>query len=142
METVGWAGAVVLALGGAVWILGYLFDQIPPLCDKAINAIRAVRALREEYARASGAGRPPDRGGDGEHPPRPAVRPRGPRTEGGGDRPGATRAGAAAEDRAPAYRRPPGDATMRQDRRRRAEEDAVEASGDGSMTGAASGGDD
>ncbi|WP_225846652.1 hypothetical protein [Streptomyces sp. HPF1205] len=67
METVGWAGAVVLALGGAVWILGYLFDQIPPLCEKAITAIRAVRALREEYARTSAAGHSPDRGGDGEN---------------------------------------------------------------------------
>lgn len=63
METVGWAGAIVLALGGAVWILGYIFEQVPPLCEKAIEALKAMRAVRDEYERgAPGPGRPRWRG--------------------------------------------------------------------------------
>ncbi|WP_186768050.1 hypothetical protein [Streptomyces qinzhouensis] len=49
METVGWATAVVAALGACFLILGYVLDQIPALSDKAVRAIVAVRRLRDEW---------------------------------------------------------------------------------------------
>lgn len=51
METVGWAAAVVAAVGGVTWVLTFLLDQIPALCRKAVAAVRSVKELRAELGK-------------------------------------------------------------------------------------------
>jgi len=46
MQNVGWAAAAVLFLGGVFWVLGYICEQVPELCNKLIIAIASVREVR------------------------------------------------------------------------------------------------
>ncbi|RAJ61686.1 hypothetical protein K378_04046 [Streptomyces sp. Amel2xB2] len=46
---VGWAAASITVLAGVVAVLGYVFDQIVPLSDKAASAIEALRRLRRTW---------------------------------------------------------------------------------------------
>lgn len=48
MATMGWATFAVLVIGGAASVLRYLFEQVPPLSAKAVEAVRALRTLRQE----------------------------------------------------------------------------------------------
>ncbi|WP_369229685.1 hypothetical protein AB5J56_02915 [Streptomyces sp. R21] len=43
MEAAEWVTAALAGIAGVVSLLGYLFDQVPPLSRKAITAVRAVR---------------------------------------------------------------------------------------------------
>jgi H+/Cl- antiporter ClcA len=48
MQVPAWAVALVLFLFGVVFVLTYVLDQIPKLSNKAIEAIKSVRAVRDE----------------------------------------------------------------------------------------------
>lgn len=52
MIAAGWVGAVVAAIGGFVYVASYLTDQVTLLAGKMSEAIRAVRAVREELRKA------------------------------------------------------------------------------------------
>ncbi|MEU7057407.1 hypothetical protein [Streptomyces sp. NPDC046197] len=51
MEAAGWVTAALAGIAGGISVLGYVFDQVPPLSRKAIEAVRSLRALREEVKR-------------------------------------------------------------------------------------------
>lgn len=51
MEAAGWVAAAVAGVAGCVSFLGYVFDQVPALSQKAIRAVRSLRALRNELKR-------------------------------------------------------------------------------------------
>ncbi|GAA3036867.1 hypothetical protein GCM10020229_55340 [Kitasatospora albolonga] len=53
METAGWVTTIVAGIAGSITVLGYLFDQVPPLSQKLVKAIRSVRALRDELRRTT-----------------------------------------------------------------------------------------
>ncbi|MFJ3789593.1 hypothetical protein [Kitasatospora sp. NPDC090091] len=42
---------IVAGIAGGITVLGYLFDQVPPLSQKLVKAVRSVRALRDELRR-------------------------------------------------------------------------------------------
>ncbi|WP_438470772.1 hypothetical protein [Streptomyces asiaticus] len=48
MQLPGWASVLVLFFVGLIFVLAFVLDQIPPLSRKAIRAIKAVRAVRDE----------------------------------------------------------------------------------------------
>lgn len=52
MDAAGWVAAAVAVVAGCVSLLGYVFDQVPALSQKAIKAIRSFRALRDELKRS------------------------------------------------------------------------------------------
>ncbi|MFF3116181.1 hypothetical protein ACFVSN_44215 [Kitasatospora sp. NPDC057904] len=53
METAGWVTTIVAGIAGGITVLGYLFDQVPPLSQKLVKAIRSLRALRDELRRTT-----------------------------------------------------------------------------------------
>ncbi|QJT02971.1 hypothetical protein G9272_24000 [Streptomyces asoensis] len=58
MATVGWAAVIVTSIGGLIFVLSYLLEQVPPLSDKAVEAIAAVRRLIDAW-RGGEQGPPP-----------------------------------------------------------------------------------
>lgn len=51
MELAGWVTVAAVTVVGGFTVVGHVCDQVPPLSQKAIAAIRALRALRDEVKR-------------------------------------------------------------------------------------------
>lgn len=48
MNIAGWAMLAVGVIASLVFVACYALDQVPAICRKAVVAVQAVRALREE----------------------------------------------------------------------------------------------
>jgi hypothetical protein len=48
MEIAGLVAVSLASVAGVVTLAGYVFEQVPPLAEKATMAIRSLRALRQE----------------------------------------------------------------------------------------------
>lgn len=47
METAGWATVAVGVIASVAFVLKYVLDQVPAICQQAVVAMKAIREARE-----------------------------------------------------------------------------------------------
>jgi hypothetical protein len=49
VNNLGWGAAALLIVSAVFVTLGRIAEQVPPLADKVIDAIRAIRRVQNEW---------------------------------------------------------------------------------------------